>query len=396
MIQSEKLSNHLLLFFRYLRDKEFLIGTKEMSDGLRALEFIDIANLQQFRLALRIVLCSSKEEQERFDEAFIKFFLNGNNSENTKEMLHFLSEEKRKSDATNEVNQKKESEKNSPTNPTVSGIHQNQIANGSSGEEQRKVHVWAATNIMNKEAQEIKVYVSSHQFQSMEKAAKTFVHRINLKRSRRYQVSKKGLKFDLRKTLRQSIQLGGYPIKPVWTGPVKQKANFILLCDSSRSMSSYAEPFLQFAYALTKCSNNVEVFLFSTKLRRVTDQFKKAKQGEFPVLTIVGDEYGGGTRIGESLYSFVQRYGMYLRRNTVVLIASDGLDAGEIDQLQGAMKEIRQRTTSVIWLNPLLNIDGYEPTARGMKAALPYIDLFSGATTAKSFLKLANTISIRR
>ena len=78
-----------------------------------------------------------------------------------------------------------------------------------------------------------------------------------------------------------------------------------------------------------------------------------------------------------------QRYGPYLlKKNTIILIASDGLDAGKIDHLQWAMKEIYDRISSVIWLNPLLNIDGYEPVARAMKTALPYIDLFSEASNA--------------
>ena len=396
MLQSQKISNQLLSFVRYLREQEFVLGIKEMSDGLQALESIDITELQQFRLALRIVLCSSREEQEKFDHAFIRFFLNNNEDQQTENLLHFLTEEKRENEEENVVNRTVESEESTSTNPSVTSMQQDQTTDEDSGEEKRKMTIWTATNIMNLEEQEIQVHIPSNQFHSMEKAAKTFVQCINLKRSRRYKVMNKGAKFDVRQTFRQSIQLGGYPIKPVWTGPVKQKADFVLLCDSSRSMASYTEPFLQFAYAMTKCTNNVEVFFFSTKLRRVTDQLKRTKQDELPVLTIKGNEWGGGTCIGESLYSFVRQYGKYIKKNTIIFIASDGLDAGEIDYLQSAMKEIYQRTCAVIWLNPLLNIDGYEPIARGMKTALPYIDLFSVATTASSFLQLAHQVQIRR
>ena len=91
--------------------------------------------------------------------------------------------------------------------------------------------------------------------------------------------------------------MGGYPINPVWIVPRGRKAKYILLCDCSRSMSSYADTFLQFAYALTKCTSNVEVFLFSTKLRKITEQFTTSKHGEFPVITLLGDEWGGGTCI---------------------------------------------------------------------------------------------------
>ena len=419
MEQSQKLSSHLLLFFRYLRDAGFLIGPKEMNDGLRALESIDITDLGKFRLVLKIVLCSSKEEQDKFDQEFNRFFIN-NLGERDRDMLHFLSKEKKVddllennlsnhekeskeneqqkiNDGKNEADHTIESEEEVSTGSIVNGLGQGNIVNDNIEEERSQAASWTAAKIMSKEPQKIKAYVSSDQFQTMEKAARTFVNQINLKRSRRYKVSKKGLKLDFRRTLRQSVQMGGYPIKPVWVGPDKHKADFILLCDSSRSMSSFSEPFLQFAFAMTKCKSDVEIFLFSTKLRKVTEQFTTSKQGEFPVLTVFEDEWGGGTSIGESLYSFVSRYGTYLlKKNTVILIASDGLDAGEIDNLQWAMKEIYRRTSAVIWLNPLLNIDGYEPTARGMKTALPYIDLFSNATNASSFLKLANTVNIRR
>lgn len=403
MIQTEKLSTHLHLFFRTLRDANFLVGPTEMTDALRALEWIEIADVGQFRLALKIVLCSSKEEQAVFDRLFQAFFLN---NQRQQDMLHFLSEENKKDDLlVNESSatesdqvEQQETEQDATSEEYVTGEAIDDPAMSEVvGQQQSKVRLWTASNGMNQHAQEITTSVSAHQFQAMEKAAETFVHQVNRLQSRRYALMNQGKKFDLRKTLRQSVQTGGYPIQPIWVGPKKQKAKYILLCDSSRSMAAYADTFLQFAYALTKCTSHVEVFLFSTKLRKVTEQFTTCKQGEFPVLTVRGDEWGGGTCIGESLYSFVQQYGTYLvKKNTVVLIASDGLDAGKTDQLQWAMQEIHGRASSVIWLNPLLAIDGYEPIARGMKIALPYLDVFSEASHASAFQKLAKTITIRR
>ncbi|MHA6261323.1 vWA domain-containing protein [Sporosarcina sp. CAU 1771] len=396
MEQTENLSTYLLSFFRYLRDKGFLIGTKEMSDALKSLEFVDISDRQQFRLALQIVLCSSRAEQELFDHAFIRFFLNNNEDTKTDDLLHFLSEERKTNEIENKVDRTVESNEQSSKNPMVSSREQNESSSEHSDVEQKKMTVWVPTNFGKKEDQEIQVRVTSHQFDEMMKAAKMFVQRINLKQSRRHKVKTTGSTFDVRRTMRQSIQLGGYPIKPVWTGRSKEKANYILLCDSSRSMATYAQPFLQFAYAMTKNAANVEVFLFSTKLRRVTDQFNRTKHDDYPILTMNGSEWGGGTCIGESLYSFVQQYGIHVKKNTVILIASDGLDAGKMDHLHTAMKEIYQRTSAVVWLNPLLNLKGYEPIAKGMQTALPFIDLFTEATSASGFHQLGHQIKIRR
>ena len=151
MIKSQKLSNHLLLFCQYLRDAEFLIGPKEMSESLRALEFIDITDLQQFRLTLKIVLCSSKEEQEKFDQAFKAFFLTANDKKD-KDMLHFLSDEKGKDDLLRNDSSNAESEMTRETSEkendeeyeayqTVEAVKDNVVFE-EFGEERSKVALW--------------------------------------------------------------------------------------------------------------------------------------------------------------------------------------------------------------------------------------------------------------
>ena len=94
--------------------------------------------------------------------------------------------------------------------------------------------------------------------------------------------------------------------------------------------------------------------------------------------------------LGPCLHAFTQQYGMgLLDRDTVVIIASDGLDTGELGPLEAAMRELRRRSASVVWLNPLLSTKGYEPSAGGMKTALPFVDTFATAEDAASFSELA-------
>jgi uncharacterized protein with von Willebrand factor type A (vWA) domain len=162
-------------------------------------------------------------------------------------------------------------------------------------------------------------------------------------------------------------------------------------------MAPFAGRFLQFAYALTRKARRVEVFLFSTQIRRITDQLRMDGKGRLPTLTGLGMEWGGGTRIGESLERFLKDYGgCMLGKDTLVTIASDGLDTGEADRLARSMAEIRRRSAGVIWLNPLLALRGYRPETEGMKAALPHIDIFSEACDPPSFRQLAKRISYRR
>lgn len=399
MLQQETLTDHLVLFFRDLREEGFLIGSNEMTDGIQALQSIDISEYNQFKLVLQIVLCSTKEEHDKFDSLFQNFFF----KKEKEDLLHFHSEVKEVSTnekSITENNQSAESVENPEEQKKQSlpsfGFHKDKTESETDGQ-QEGATLYTALNAISKKTRTFKVRIPAHHFSTMEKAAEQLTRRFRLLDSRRKKVLKNGNTFDMRRTFRKSIQTGGYPINPVHTGPISEKSSFILLCDSSRSMATYSKIYLQFAYALMQYSSKVEVFLFSTRLRRVTDQITTSKRGAFPVLHVQENEWEGGTCIGESLNTFVQMHGLKMvNKNTIVMIASDGLDTGNSEHLQQTMREIRKRSTFIIWFNPLLNLDGYEPTASGMKIALPHIDVFSHAMDAHSFMELSNQVKVRR
>ncbi|WP_185830436.1 vWA domain-containing protein [Siminovitchia terrae] len=392
------LSNHILKFCLHLRNRGFLIGPQETMDSIRAVQTIDIFNRNQFQACLRLVLCSSIEEQSIFDHAFKEFFLNSKENRVSKEMLHYLSVEEQsglKETSGQKEAQYHEKEVGSKQGTTPLGRLGTQSKDNEFVGEERNLS-WFASKTAFKQSDEFQAYIPPDELGDMEAAAKILVRKIALKRAQSYQSAKKGSRLNFRKTIRGSLQTGGYPVRLYWKKQKRQGAKFVLLCDASRSMSLYAHCFLQFAYALSNYTKHVEVFLFSTKIKRVTDQLLE-RRADLPVLSQLGDSWGGGTCIGESIYSFVQDFGLQLlHQDTVVLIASDGLDAGDITHMAWAMGEIQRKTSAVIWLNPLLKIDGYEPTARAMKAALKYIDLFDEASDAHSFLELAKKIKIRR
>ncbi|MGC8227628.1 vWA domain-containing protein [Pseudobacillus badius] len=400
----DHISGRVSAFCRYLRSRGFVIGLKEIEDSLRALSFVDISKREQFQLALKLVLCSSKEEQVVFDEAFQLFFVKTDKSQPS---VPLLASEKPEGGGARGTATEKSAEGAAQTGCGKEGMNGSEEADSVSkqGEAEQKAadgeretaFNWLSSRTASQRPGERHVYISPSGLSKMEKAARKLVRQVQLKQARRLAAGEKGRQLDGRRTWRNSLQTGGFPIKPVWKGRSKTNARFVLLCDGSRSMSSYADQFLQFAYALTACTRHVEVFLFSTKLKRVTPQLKSGKHGQLPVLTVFENEWGGGTRIGESLFSFIQQYSArMLRKETVVFIVSDGLDTGDIACLPRAMKEIKQRTSAVVWLNPLLKINGYQPEARGMKAALPYIDIFSEAQSPEEFERLARTMTIRR
>jgi uncharacterized protein with von Willebrand factor type A (vWA) domain len=169
----------------------------------------------------------------------------------------------------------------------------------------------------------------------------------------------------------------------------------VLLIDGSRSMSAQAGPALRAAVALAAVRIGTEVFTFSTALRRVTREVRLAASGERRPLDLQ-EAWGGGTTIGACLHDFLHRFGeRLLGRDTVVIVASDGLDVGAPFLLRAAMAQIYRQSAGIIWLNPLIDSPGYEPTALGMTMARPYITTLASIADAASLLNLSRTVRLR-
>ena len=227
-------------------------------------------------------------------------------------------------------------------------------------------------------------------------AARSLVRRLNVGLSRRWRPARHGRRFDLRRTLRASLQTGGEALAPRWLRRPRRTPRFVLLIDGSRSMSADARTMLQVAVAMASITRRVEIFTFSTALQRVTGDVRRAAAGETHHLESVQYAWGGGTSIGACLREFLRKFGeRLLGRDTVVIVASDGLDVGEPDTLRGAMSELHRRSAGLVWLNPLLETPGYEPTARGMSVARPYVTTFASVSDAASFARLSRLVRVR-
>lgn len=209
--------------------------------------------------------------------------------------------------------------------------------------------------------------------------------RLPRRRSRRLQPGRRGRQLDLRTTLRRSLRTGGDPVTLARRNRRIKPRPLVLLCDVSGSMERYARILLQFAYALAHAGHarrrKVEAFVFATRLTRVTPYLYGGAAGQAPeqrALTAAvkaAYDWGGGTRIGDCLQAFHAQWApRVLEGGAVVLLISDGCDRGDIALLSHQLARLRRRSHRLIWLNPWLGQDGYEPTVRGMQAALPHID----------------------
>jgi uncharacterized protein with von Willebrand factor type A (vWA) domain len=211
---------------------------------------------------------------------------------------------------------------------------------------------------------------------------------VPLRRSRRRQAARSGAP-DLRRTIRRSFRTGGEPLERAWRERRKRRRRLVLFLDVSGSMASYSRALLVFAHAALRADPRWEAYCFGTRLTRLTrvlgrvdpDEALKAASAEV-------FDWDGGTRIGESLQTFL-RTDSELARGAVVIICSDGLEVGDPSLLAAQMERLSRLAYRIIWLNPLKEDPDYEPLARGMAACLPYVDLFLSGHNLASLEALA-------
>jgi uncharacterized protein with von Willebrand factor type A (vWA) domain len=208
--------------------------------------------------------------------------------------------------------------------------------------------------------------------------------------TRRDRAARRGPRIDLRRTIRASLPTGGTPIELVHRRPKHRPLRLVVLVDASGSMSLYTAPFLRFVHGVLDSFREAEAFLFHTRLVHVSSALREKDTARaLDRLGLMAEGVGGGTRIGESLATFNRHHAArVIHSRTCVMILSDGYDTGDPDALGAEMAALARRCRRIVWLNPLLGWDGYEPSARGMAAALPHVDLFAPAHTLESLAAL--------
>lgn len=217
----------------------------------------------------------------------------------------------------------------------------------------------------------------------------TTAKKLALQFNRRFKSRTGGDALDIRKTLRKSMAYGGEPLNLAFRQRRRKENRIVLLCDVSKSMDVYSRFLIQFIYGFQSVYRRIDTFVFSASLYRISDQLNKIGfQEALADLSGAVPGWSGGTKIGDSLQQFLEGYGAgLLNKRTWLIIMSDGWDAGEIDRLEDAMARLKRRAGRIVWLNPLAGHSAFEPTVRGLQAALPYVDLFASAHNLESLKK---------
>jgi uncharacterized protein len=218
--------------------------------------------------------------------------------------------------------------------------------------------------------------------------------RVPSERTRRLRPSPKGSAFDVRRTLRRSLRTQGEPFQRAWRARGTRHRPLVLLLDVSGSMAPYSRALMQFAFAAMAAGRRVEVFVFGTRLTRVTRTLRTRDPDR--ALREIGrlvQDWESGTRIGESVKSLLDGWSQRAAlRGAVVVICSDGLERGDPELLRAQMARLRRLAHRLVWVNPLKGSPRYEPLARGMAAALPSVDLFVSGHNLERFEELARVL----
>jgi len=385
---------NLAAFCAFLRrEHRFTIDVRQLRDAARALDVVTVTDERAVRDALRPVLASTFRDASAFDTAFVQFFFPGPAGAPQVALPRPHRDVGGPTDAEKELKSEpgeRARDHERPEIPTPGALSSLETAaqTDTSAPPATALGRYSPIDAAAQSRPEL-----TPVDRAWRDAARVLVRRVHLGLARRWRPAPSGQRFDLRRTLRASLHTVGEPLVVRWLRRRKQSPRFVVIVDGSRSMADAAATALDMTVAIASVSMHVEAFTFSTGLQRITEQVRLAAAGQPLRLGRMRDAWGGGTAIGPCLREFLRRFGdRLLGRETTVIIASDGLDVGDVIVLRDAIREIRRRSAAVIWLNPLLDTAGYEPTASGMTIARPYITTFASVCDPPALARLARTM----
>ena len=382
-----KLSENVMHFARLLRGAGLRVGPDRVVDCVRALEVAGALSTSHGRddwyWTMSAVLLSREEQRPVFDQAFRLFW---RDPRLTEKMLQLMLPK------TYGRTPKPEEQQSQRLTDALFGQKK-----PDDSREERKVEMDARLSFSAREV------LQRMDFDTMSAAelaeAKKMIRQLRLPlpliRTRRHAPDLRGRRVHLRATLRESLREGGDVIPLVRSRPVEIHPPLVVLCDISGSMNPYARMFLHFLHALTNDRDRVHTFVFGTRLTNVTRQLRHRDVDV--AMTRVADaikDWSGGTRIGACLREFNWRWARrLLGQNACVLLVTDGLDREAGEGLGEEMERLAKACRFLVWLNPLLRYDRFEAKPAGVRAMLPYVDLFLPVHNLKCLVDLAQSLS---
>ncbi len=363
----------LIGFNQVARDYGFKVGLQCSQDSISTALAGLWMEKDLFEYALAALFCQAEEEKERFSMVFKRFW---------------LEKGSRVQSISTYKNQKKII-KNARSVAVMMGI----------GKSDKTGDVEEGKNTSGANAKDVLKstdfsQLNPKQSELLDDLSEQLVKEMSLRIRRKKKKARKG-QINLGQSIRKNLQHGGTIIQLFKNRKKKEKYRLLILLDVSGSMDKYSYYLLKFLWTLRAHFKNIEVFAFSTVLKRITEQLSDKDIGiALQNVSMHATHWSSGTKIGECLTHFNENYAPYhLNGKTLTLVLSDGLDTGEPEVLSTAIQKIKLRSKKLIWLNPLKGMVGYQPIQEGMKAVLDDLDHFSSAHNLNSLLTLENILA---
>jgi len=372
------LADNVIGFARALRAAGLPVGPGAVIDAMNALRLIEIGNRGDVFTTLESIFVKRHEHVLIFAQAFHLFF---RAAEEWKHMLDSVPlpdhARKKPPPASRRVQE-------ALTQPSMSEQPQVQ-------EQDLKLSVSDREILQKKDFAQM----SAAEIAEVTRAiAKMKLPQAELE-TRRYRPDSRGLRLDMRRTLRASLRTSGEIIDIRKLGRIEKPAPIVALLDISGSMSEYTRLFLHFLHAITDARKRVSVFLFGTRLTNVTRALRQRDPDEaLARCSSSVEDWAGGTRIATSLHTFNKLWARrVLGQGAIVLLISDGLEREADARLAFEMDRLHRSCRRLIWLNPLLRFSGFEAKAQGIKMMLPHVDEFRPVHNLSSIEGLIKALS---
>ncbi|MEP3264675.1 MAG: VWA domain-containing protein [Hyphomicrobiales bacterium] len=379
---TRNVSERMTGFMEHLRYNGINVGVAETEAALLSMRHINLANINETRLALKSVCANDADRFDRFDELFKAYWMN--KGRDRRRDQHTMKAVEKKSRRTNKSLFEQASD-------TRSAGEQDLPDDNREGESaQSGEGKLIASKIDNINKTDLREFMKPEDLSRAEKVAEDLAKAIRYRRSRRRRAARKGAQLDLRKITRKSVSTGGEPLHLLRRHKPDKPQNIIALLDVSGSMTVYSRIFLAFLKGLMSADQNTDAYLFHTQLVRISDALRDGDTFRaVNRLSMMAQGFGGGTKIGTNLGHFNRQYAaQQVNGRSVVIILSDGYDNDPPEKIANELARLKKRGCKVIWLNPLKGWKDYEPVAKGMAAALPHLDLFAAATTLNDLAAL--------
>lgn len=379
LIAPSALLRNLLLFGRLLRALGLPITSDRLIEVTNSLGFIDIGCKADFKDAARCILISRHEHIEVFDQAFELFWRSwtrGRSDDPLKKLIEELARQTPKSRQSSLKGLGKRS-------PQVQRSNRASVTPGAASPEEAETEEGGESILAiysPGEALRSKDFsrLTSEELSDAKRFLSEMRWAVTRRRSLRMRPSNRGRKLDVRRSVRRNLRHGGELLDLAYRGRKMKRRQLVLLCDISGSMDRYTRLLLHFLHSVESSLQRVEVFVFGTRLTRITRAMRR-RDPDAAIAAVASQvhDWSGGTRIGESLRTFNQIWARrILGHGAIVMIISDGWDRGNPEMLAAEMERLQRSSYRLLWLNPLLGSTNYRPLTQGIQAALPYVDDF--------------------